>query len=84
MDCSVSFTIVIRAIIFCFGECRVVLDRPQTLHPRLIFDGIEDFVDGESQRSEMLSHLEVLWWIRQKQGESAFLNLGGLIEVEGT
>ena len=27
-------------------------------YPQLIFDGIEDFIDGEPQQSEVLFHLE--------------------------
>ena len=49
VDSLVSFTIVIRTVFFCFGECRVILNWSRSPHPRLIFDGIEDFVDAESQ-----------------------------------
>jgi len=42
IDSPVSLTVVIRTIFFYFGECRVVLDRPRSPHPRLVFDGIED------------------------------------------
>jgi len=33
MGGPVSFTVIIRAILFCSGECGVVLDQPRTPHP---------------------------------------------------
>ena len=54
------FTIVIRTIFFYSEECRVTLDRAQASHPRLVFDGIKNFVEGEPQRSELMFHLEGL------------------------
>jgi len=68
VDDMVSFTVMIRIVLFCSGECGVVLGRPRTPHPWLIFDGIEDFIDGELQRSEMLFHLEVLGRIQSGPG----------------
>ena len=35
-------------------DVRVVLDRSQTPDPKLILNSIEDFVDKESERSELL------------------------------
>jgi len=59
-----SLTVMVRTIFFLFEKCGVVLDWLQTLYPRLVFNGVEDFVDGESQRSEVLFHLEGLELIR--------------------
>ena len=56
-------TVMVRTIFFYSGEYGVVLDWPRVLYPRLIFDGIEDFIDREPQRSEVLFHLEGLGWI---------------------
>ena len=64
VDGPVSLTVMVRTIFFLFEKCGVVLDWLQTLYPRLVFNGVEDFVDGESQRSEVLFHLEGLELIR--------------------
>jgi len=50
-------SVMVRTAFFHFGECGVVLDRLRMLYPRLVLDGIEDFV-------EVLFHLESLEWIR--------------------
>ena len=55
---------MIRTIFIRFGECRVVLDRLRVLYPRLVLNGIADFVDGEPQLSEVLFHLEGLELVR--------------------
>jgi len=60
---------MVRTIFFCSRECRVVLDRLRALYPRLILDGIEDFVNREPQRSEVLFHLEGLNWIQWEDQE---------------
>jgi len=72
MDCSVSFIVMIRAVLFCSGECRVILDQPQASHSRLIFDGMEEFVNRKPQQSEMLFHFEVLGWIQSEDRECLF------------
>jgi len=59
--------------IFLLQECMVVLDRLRTPHPWLVFDSIEDFVDEESQRSEVLFHLDSLGWIQRKDGNACLL-----------
>ena len=60
VDGLVSLTVMVRTIFFHPGKCRVVLDKLRALYPWLIHDGIEDFIDGESQPSEVLFHLEGL------------------------
>ena len=54
----VSLTVVVRAVIFHSGKCRVVLDRLQAPYSRLVLDGTEDFVDEDPQRGEVLFHFE--------------------------
>ena len=55
---------MVKTEIFRSEEWRVVLDRLRALHPWLVLDDIEDFIDGEPQRSKVLFHLEGLEWIR--------------------
>jgi len=64
VDGPVPLALMVRTILLRSGECGVVVDRLLTLYPQLIFDSIEDFVDGESRRSEVLFHLEGLEWIQ--------------------
>ena len=40
-----SLNVIIRTVFFRSGECRIVLDQLRALNPRLVFDGIEDFID---------------------------------------
>jgi len=60
VDGLVPLTVMVRTIFFRSGECGVVLDRFRTLYPWVVLNGIKDFVDGESRRSEVLFHLEAL------------------------
>ena len=60
VDGLVSLTVVVRTVFFRSEDCRVVLDRLRALYPRLILNGIENFIDGEPQQSEVLFHLESL------------------------
>ena len=54
----VSFTVMIRAIIFRSGNCSVMLDRLRAHYLRLVLDGTEDFVDGEPRRGEVMFRSE--------------------------
>jgi len=54
MDGLVPLTIVVGAVLFCSGTRGVILDRSQTSDPKLSPNGVEDFVDGEPERSELL------------------------------
>jgi len=47
-------TVIIRTIFFCYGVYGVVMDWPRAFNPLLVLCGIEDFVDGEPLRSEVL------------------------------
>ena len=60
MDGSVPLTIVEGTILFCSRECGIVLDRSWMLDPRLVLDGVEDLVDGEPERGEVLCQLKGL------------------------
>ena len=62
MDGLVSLAVVEEAILFCSDEGRIILDWLRVLDPRLVLDGIKDFVDGKFQWSEMLLCLEGLEW----------------------
>jgi len=57
MSDLVLLTIVVKAILFCSGMRGAVLDGSQTPDSGLILDGVEDFVDGEPERSELLYRL---------------------------
>jgi len=60
VDGIVSLIIVVRTVFFRSEERRVVLDQLRLLYLQLVLNGIEDFVDRESQHSEVLFHLEGL------------------------
>ena len=45
----VSLAIMVRTMIFRSAKCRVMFDRLRVSYPWLVFDDIEDFVDGEPQ-----------------------------------
>ena len=60
VDGLVSLTVMVRTIFFHPVKCRVVLNRLRAFYPWLILNGIEDFIDEESQPSEVLFHLEGL------------------------
>ena len=64
MDGLLPLTVIKKTIFFHFGENRVVSDQLWALNPWLVLDGVEDFVNEEPQRSEVLFHLEGLEWIR--------------------
>ena len=57
-------TVIVRIVFFHSENCGVVLDWLQALYPQLVQDDVEDFVDGEPQRSEVLFHIKGLEWIR--------------------
>ena len=69
----VSFTIVIRIVVFRSGECKVVLDLLRASYLRLVLDDSEDVVDREPQRSEVFFHFENLEWIRRDSQECLLL-----------
>ena len=54
--------IMLGAILFCSRKRGVVLDGSQMPDPGLILDGVEDFVDGEPERSELLYQLVGSEW----------------------
>ena len=62
MDNFVPFTVVVGAVLFCSGMREVILDGSRMPDQRLILDGIEDFVDAESERSELLYQLVGSEW----------------------
>jgi len=72
----VSLTVVVRTLLFCSRECRVVLDLLRVPYPWLVLDGTEDFVDGKSQRGEMLFHSEARRGFRERIGNVFFLKVG--------
>jgi len=59
-----SLIIMARTVFFHSKECRVVLNWFGMLYSQLVLDGINNFVDGEPQWSEVFFHLEGLEWIR--------------------
>ena len=64
VDDLVSLTVMVGAIFFCSRKYEIVHDQSQAPNLRLVFNGIEDLVDGELQRSEVshqLIGLERVW-----------------------
>jgi len=65
VDSLVSFAVMIGTILFCSGRCRIVPDWSRVPNPWLVFDGIEDLVDGKPEGSELFCQLESserVWW----------------------
>jgi len=60
MDGLMSFTVMERIVFFLSEECRVVLDRLRVIYSWMVLYSIEDFIDGELQRSEVLFYLKCL------------------------
>ena len=63
MDSLISLAIMEGAILLCSEESRTMMVWFRVPDPELIFDGIKDFIDGESQQSEVLSRFEGSKWI---------------------
>ena len=59
MGYLVSFTVMVRIVIFLSGKCRIVLDRLRASYPLLVLDGTEDSVAGEPQCVKFCSILKV-------------------------
>ena len=64
VDGLVSLTVMVRAVFFRFVECWVILDWLWAPDPRLVLDGIEDLIDREPEKNEVLCQLENLDWTR--------------------
>ena len=62
-------------ILFCSGECRVVLDRSWMPDLQLVLDCVEDLVDGKPEWGNVLCRLKGLE--RTRQGNRERLSLGG-------
>jgi len=58
MSSLVSLAVVEGTELLCFREGSIVLDWLRTSDPKLVFDGVEDFTDGQPQRSEMIFRVE--------------------------
>ena len=43
----VSLIVIVRTVIFCSGECRVLFDWLWAPYPCLILDNTKNFIDGE-------------------------------------
>ena len=57
MDGLVPFIVMVEAVFFCFRMRRVVLDGSRLPDPGLILDGVEDLIEGEPERSDLLYRL---------------------------
>ena len=53
-----------------------MLDRLWASYPQLVLDGIEDVVDEESQRGEVLLRSEDSEWTEERIGSDCFLKAG--------
>jgi len=60
MDGAVSLVVMKGAILFYPRERGVILDRSRMPDSRLLLDGIEDLIDGEPERGEVLCQFEGL------------------------
>ena len=57
------FTVVVRTVLFCSGKCEIISVWFQATDPWFVVDvvdGVDDLVDGELERSEVLFQLEGL------------------------
>ena len=52
-----AFSVMIGVALFCLKMRGVVLDGSHTPNPGLVLDGVEDLVEGESERSELFCRL---------------------------
>ena len=77
MDDLVRLIVMWGILLFCSRKRRIVLDWSRASDPRLIFNGVEELVDGELEWSEVLYRLEGLERIRWKNRERLSL-VGGL------
>ena len=57
MDGLMPLTVVVGASLFCSGMRGVMLDGSRTPDSGLILDDVEDYVDGDPERSELLCQL---------------------------
>ena len=55
MDGLVPLTVMVGAVLFCSGKGEIILDG--TRDPGLVLDGVEDFIDGELEQSELFTGL---------------------------
>ena len=60
MDDLISLAIMKGVVPLCFEESRIMQDWLRALDLGLIFHGIKDFINGESQWSEVLLRSEGL------------------------
>jgi len=60
VDGFMPLTVIEGIILFCSGECGVVLYWSRIFDQRLVLDGIEDLVDWEPERGEVFCLLEGL------------------------
>ena len=59
-DGLVPVTLMVRALPFYFGKCKIVPNWSWAPDPRLVLDGVGDLIDGKPLRSEVLCRLEGL------------------------
>ena len=71
MDGYVPLVVMEGTIIFCYGECGIVLNLSQTSDSRLFIDVVEDLVDGKLEVKCFVG-LKVWSRLREKIG-SAYL-----------
>ena len=60
MDGLVPLIVMVETVLFCSGKCRILPDWSRIPDPQLVLDGIENLVDEEPERSEVLFQLESL------------------------
>ena len=76
MDDLVSFTFMDGITLFRSVECGVVLDLFWASYPRLVFDDIEDFIDGNLSGVKCCSVLNARSRLGEKTRNTCFLKIG--------
>ena len=60
-------------ILFCSGECAIVLDQSRTSKPRLVLDSVEDLIDGEHEGVKCSVGLKVWSGLSERIGSAGLL-----------
>jgi len=76
VDGLVPLTVMVGTILFCSEKYKIVLDWSRVPDLWLVLDGIEDLIDGEPKRSEVLCQFERLVQTRERTRSAHILQAG--------